>query len=178
MCEKSIDTLSGFLDALFSRLGEEPPLPIQEVKPALANWFGVVDSVKAEIEAFETRLREMEANSKDAILAKQIDLLEAQLHEAREEIERLKYDLAQIEKKESELTPDRLRILNYLPNSESAGLTLGEIANGIRILPDEVVVHLGILKGFGFASCGLALFNRGKVWNRTLEGDELVVAKR
>lgn len=54
-----------------------------------------------EIKTFEARISAMEADSKDKILATQNDLLSAQLHEAQEEIERLKYDIAKLEKKQS-----------------------------------------------------------------------------
>lgn len=57
-----------------------------------------------ELETLNTRLSEMEADSKDTILAKENDGLTARLHEAGEEIERLKYDLAKIKKKEAEKT--------------------------------------------------------------------------
>lgn len=143
-------------------------------------------SLSKELETLDTRLREMEADSKDTILAKENDRLSAQLHEAREEIERLKYDLAQLEKqhrpaKEKESTDEiRDAILLFLLSPKYRGgwyepiashIGVSEIAAGVILEDLEKAVFIYKVHDGGHWAGRFAvtpqgkryLFKRGKV---------------
>lgn len=129
------------------------------VVPFRDGLFALKKAISKELKAFETRLSEMEADSKDAILAKENDRLSAALQEAQEQIERLEYTIAKGKKEKAQAKrPGKIgkKILLLLTNGRQ--LTRDEIMKETGLSADDAEIRLVDLK------------RDGMIWSRSPGG--------